>query len=239
MAKEFKIVHESEIEGTPQQVFDAATQGTSGWLWPMEGELEPRSGGAGPMGSVVTVWEPPLRYSNRMDGEGGFFNQLDFDIAELPDGKSWLRYVHSGVIFEDWDNQYDGAAKHTAFYQHTLGQYVKFFAGKQAAFADVQGPATSSSPEAFEAVKAALGIHDGGAGGHVSVAIAGLGTVDAVVDYLDPNFVGLRTEDAMIRFFGRNAFGSVVGMTIHLFADGADAEAAGAAWGAWLNGLYS
>ena len=43
----------------------------------------------------------------------------------------------------------------------------------------------------------------------------------------------------MIRFFGRNAFGAVVGLTIHLFADGADAEAAGAAWGAWLNGLYS
>lgn len=237
MAKEFKIVHESEIEGTPQQVFDAATQGMSGWLWPSEIEL--KLGGAGPFGSSVTVWEPPHRYSNRMDGEGGFFNQLDFDISELPDGKSWLRYVHSGVFFEDWDNQYDGAAKHTAFYQHTLGQYVKHFSGKQAAFADIQGPAASSAPDAFTAVKAALGIHDAGAGGRVSVAIAGLGTVDAEVDYVDENFVGLRTADAMYRFFGRNAFGSVVGMTVHLFAPGADADAAGADWGAWLNGLYS
>ncbi|WP_216699562.1 SRPBCC domain-containing protein [Arthrobacter sp. PAMC 25486] len=237
MAKEFKIVHESEIEGTPQAVFDAATQGTSGWMWPMG--IEPKLGGAGPFGSTVTVWEPPHRFSNRMDGEGGFFNQLDYDISELPDGKSWLRYVHGGVFFEDWDNQYVGASKHTAFYQHTLGEYVKFFAGQQAAFADVQGPGTSSTPEAFDAVKAALGIHDGGAGGHVSVAIAGLGTVDAVVDYLDPNFIGLRTEDAMYRFFGRNAFGAVVGLTIHLFAPGADADAAGAAWGAWLTGLYA
>ncbi|WP_218712623.1 SRPBCC domain-containing protein [Arthrobacter sp. BF1] len=237
MAKEFKIVHETEIEGTPEQVFEAAHGGTSGWMWPME--IEPKLGGAGPFGSTVTVWDPPHRYSNRMDGEDGFFNQLEFDISELPDGKSWLRYVHSGVLFEDWDNQYDGAAKHTAFYLHTLGQYVQYFAGRQAAFADVQGPAASGAPEAFEAVKHALGIHDAGAGGHISVALAGLGTVDAVVDYLDPNFVGLRTEDAMIRFFGRNAFGAVVGMTIHLFADGADAEMAGAAWGSWLNGLYS
>lgn len=237
MAKEFKIVHETEIEGTPEQVFEAAHGGTSGWMWPME--IEPKLGGAGPFGSTVTVWDPPHRYSNRMDGEDGFFNQLEFDISELPDGKSWLSYVHSGVFFEDWDNQYDGAAKHTAFYLHTLGQYVQYFAGRQAAFADVQGPAASGAPEAFEAVKHALGIHDAGAGGHISVALAGLGTVDAVVDYLDPNFVGLRTEDAMIRFFGRNAFGAVVGMTIHLFADGADAEMVGAAWGSWLNGLYS
>lgn len=237
MAKEFTIVHESEIEGTPQQVFDAATQGTSGWMWPLE--IEPKLGGAGPFGSVVTVWEPPHRFSNRMEGENGFFNQLDYDISELPDGKSWLRYVHSGVIFQDWENQYDGAVKHTAFYQHTLGQYVKFFSGRTAAFADVQGPAASSSADAFTKVKAALGMPDAGTAGRVAVTIAGLGVVDAEVDYLDENFVGLRTEDAMVRFFGRNAFGAVVGLTVHLFAEGADAEAAGAAWGAWLNGLYT
>ncbi|NVM93887.1 SRPBCC domain-containing protein [Arthrobacter sp. AETb3-4] len=239
MAKEFKIVHESEIDGTPQQVFDAATVGNSGWLWPMDGEFEPRVGGAGPYGSTVTAWDPPHRFANHVDGEGGFFNSLEYDISERPEGRSWLRYVHSGVFFEDWDNQYDGAAKHTAFYQHTLGQYVKYFAGKQAAFADIQGPEASKGPDAFKAVKAALGIHGAGAGGHVNVAIAGVGDVDAVVDYQDENFVGLRTGDAMYRFFGRNAFGAVVGMTVHLFAGGADGDAAGAAWGAWLNGLYS
>ncbi|MGO4382703.1 SRPBCC family protein [Specibacter sp. RAF43] len=237
MAKEFTIVHESEIDGTPEQVFYAATEGNAGWLWPME--IEPRLGGAGPFGSTVTVWEPPHRFANRLEGEDGFFNTLDYDIAERPGGKSWLRYVHSGIFFEDWDNQYDGAAKHTAFYQHTLGQYVKYFPGRAAAFADVQGPAASNTPAGFEAVKAALGIADGGAGGRVRVTVPGIGTVEAEVDYLDPNFVGLRTEDAMYRFFGRNAFGAVVGLTIHLFADGADAEAAGAAWGTWLNGLYA
>ncbi|MHA7176225.1 SRPBCC family protein [Arthrobacter sp. Sr24] len=242
-SKEFTIVHETEIEGTPEQVFEAAHGGTSGWMWPME--IEPKLGGAGPFGSTVTVWDPPHHYANRMDGEDGFFNQLEFNISEMPDGRAWLRYVHRGVFFENWDTQYAAAAKHTAFYLHTLGQYVQYFAGRQAAFADVQGPAASSASDAFDAVKGALGIHDAGAGGHLSLAIAGVGTVDAVVDYLDENFVGLRTEDAMIRFFGRNAFGSVVGMTIHLFGDGAesaagaDAEAAGSAWGAWLNGLYS
>ncbi|WP_104088854.1 ATPase [Arthrobacter sp. GMC3] len=239
MAKDFKIVHESEIDGTPDAVFFAATEGNSGWLWPLPGELEKKLGGAGPMGSTVTAWDPPHHYASRMEGPNGFYNELEFEISQRPDGKSWLRYVHSGILFEDWDNQYDGATKHTAFYVHTLGQYVKYFAGKQAAFADVQGPETSSAADAFMVVKKALGIDDAGAGRSVSVEVPGLGIIDAVVDYQDPNFVGLRTEDAMFRFFGRNAFGAVVGMTVHLFADGADADAAGAAWGAWLNGLYS
>lgn len=237
MGKEFKIVHESEIDGTPAQVFDAATLGNSGWLWPME--IEPKLGGKGPFGSSVTVWEPPHRFANHLEGEGGFFNTLEYEITERPGGKSWLRYVHSGMFMEDWDNQYDGASKHTAFYQHTLGQYVKYFSGRQAAFADVQGPAASGAPDAITTVRTALGIDGGAAGGTVAVDIPVVGTVDAVVDYLSENFIGLRTPDAMYRFFGRNAFGAVVGLTIHLFADGADADAAGAAWGSWLNALYA
>ncbi|MDD0856683.1 hypothetical protein NHF46_00540 [Arthrobacter alpinus] len=142
------------------------------------------------------------------------------------------------MIFEDWDNQYDGAAKHTAFYQHTLGQYVKYFAGKQAAFAHVQGPQRPPHPTPVRWSWPHWGLPspEPGTPQHHH---CGVGMVDAVVDYLDPNFVGLRTEDAMYRFFDRNAFGAVMGMTIHLFADGADADTAGDAWGAWFNGLYA
>lgn len=237
MSKNFEIVYESEIDGTPDQVFYAATQGGSGWLWPMPGELEPRVGGSGPMGSTVTAWEPPRHYANHMEGPNGFFNDLEFEISERPDGKSWLRYVHSGIFFDDWDNQYDGATQHTAFYQHTLGQYVKYFAGRQAAWADVQGPAASSAPDAFDAVKKALGATE--VGQTVTVSVPGVGAVTGVIDYLETNFVGLRTETAMFRFFGRNAFGAVVGLAIHDFAEGADIEAEAAGWTQWLDGLYA
>lgn len=238
MGKEFEIVSEMEIDGTPQQVFDAATTGSAGWLWPME--IEPKLGGAGPWGSEVTAWDPPHHFANHMEGENGFFNTLDYRIEERAGGKAWLRYVHSGIFFDDWDNQYDGARQHTAFYQHTLGQYVRYFAGRPAAFADVQGPEASKAAEAFDALRNALGITGGTVQeSTVSVAVPGLAPFDAVVDYLDPNFIGLRTPEAMYRFFGRNAFGAVVGMTAHLFAPGADGESAGTAWQAWLNGLYA
>jgi hypothetical protein len=63
--------------------------------------------------------------------------------------------------------------------------------------------------------------------------------LEGVVDYLRPNFVGIRTADALYRFFGRNAFGMPVGMAIHAFADGVDKDATQAAWQEWLNRLYA
>jgi hypothetical protein len=47
-----------------------------------------------------------------------------------------------------------------------------------------------------------------------------------------------RLGDAPYRFFGRNAFGGPVGMSIHHFGNGVDADAVGAAWTRWLEGVY-
>ena len=47
--------------------------------------------------------------------------------------------------------------------------------------------------------------------------------------------IGIRTDDALYRFFGRNAFGSPVGMSIHMFANGADPEQTKRGWQEWLN----
>ena len=52
----------------------------------------------------------------------------------------------------------------------------------------------------------------------------GLEPIEGVIDYLRPNFIGVRTAEALYRFFGRNAFGAPVGMSIHAFADGIEPE---------------
>ncbi len=59
MSKEFEIAREFEVDATPEQMWEAITTGTGGWLWPME--FEPRQGGAGPFGSALTNWDPPHR----------------------------------------------------------------------------------------------------------------------------------------------------------------------------------
>ncbi len=43
----------------------------------------------------------------------------------------------------------------------------------------------------------------------------------------------------MYRFFGRNAFGAPVGMTVHDFSGSGDSEATAKAWGGFLGKVYA
>ena len=92
----------------------------------------------------------------------------------------------------------------------------------------------------MDRLRAALGIADDAAvGDAVQTRLGGAGALDGVIDYLTPQFVGLRTDDGLWRFFGRNHFGSVVGMSAHVFRDDVDAAAAEAVLKAWLDDVYA
>ncbi|MFI9650188.1 SRPBCC domain-containing protein [Streptomyces sp. NPDC052040] len=243
MPQEFEIVREFEVDATPEEVWEAVTHGTGGYLWPME-PPEPRVGGAGPFGSEVTAWDPPHRYANRVSAAEGVsrqtLNQLDHTIEPRDGGRrAWVRYVHSGIFVDDWDNQYDGASRHTDFYLHTLREYLTRFAPRPVTFATLNGPEASTAADAFTAVRDALGLaEDTPVGGTVGVRGPGGGTLDAVLDFRSPYFIGLRTGNALIRFFGRNHWGAPVGISVHDFAPDADAKANELAWQRWLDGVY-
>ncbi|MFJ6659978.1 SRPBCC domain-containing protein [Streptomyces sp. NPDC091377] len=243
-SREFEIAREFEVDATPEQVWEAFTSATGGWLWPTE-PPEPRVGGAGPHGSEVLAWDPPHRYTNRVEDTGTArqsANQLDYTVEPRDDGqRAWVRYVHSGVFVEDWDNQYDGANRHTDFYLHTLRQYLTRFPGAAVVgFAAFDGPAAAGGPDALRVAERALGLtEDTAVGAGVRVTGPGGRALDAVVDYRDGYFLGLRTDSALIRFFGRNHWGHVVGMAVHDFAPDADSQRVGAAWQGWLDGVYS
>jgi uncharacterized protein YndB with AHSA1/START domain len=244
MPKEFEIAREFEVDATPEQVWEAITTGTGGWLWPMEAP-EPREGGRGPFGSTIIAWDPPHRFTNRVEDVEGIpqqtLNQLDYTIEPREGGRrAWVRYVHSGILVEDWDNQYDGAAKHTDFYLHTLREYLTHFAPRPVAFATLNGPEASTAADAFTAVGRALALGDATAAGSAVEVRGPEGRLfDAVVDYRNPYFIGLRTDDALIRFFGRNHWGAPVSISVHDFASGADAKANEVAWQGWLNEVFA
>ena len=76
-------------------------------------------------------------------------------------------------------------------------------------------------------------------GDAVHASLGDAGTLDGVIDYSTPEFLGVRTADGLYRFFGRNHYGGVVGMSAHLFVEGGvDAAASEAALKAWLDQVY-
>ena len=115
MAKEFEVRFEGVLPASAGQVWDAITGGTAGWLWPID--YEPRQGGseAGltPNGGTVTAWDPPGHFATRGEGEDGWYNHLDYRL-EARDGETYLRFVHSGVIEDNFDTEYDACRQHTA-----------------------------------------------------------------------------------------------------------------------------
>jgi hypothetical protein len=229
MGKEFEIRREVELPATPEAVWEAVATGpgTASWLFPEE---------PGPDSQVES--DPPRRFAVRTEGPGGF-NAIEFVIEGREGGTTVLRYVHSGVFDdESWDVQYDAVNQHTDFYLHTLGQYLEHFSPKTATYVGggpggLQGPEASMAPDAFDTLKQALGVHSEGDRVRVPNDDA-----DGVVDYLRGPFLGVRTGEALYRFFGRNAFGGPVGLSIHHFGD-VDAAQAGETWTRWLNGVYA
>lgn len=234
MAKESEVRFEGFLPTTPADTWAAITTGTGGWLWPIQ--YEPRDGGAEsgltPDGGMVTVWKPSQRFVTYAEDESGWFNTLEY-VLEPRDGGTYLHFEHTTVL-DDWDVEYDACVQHTSFYYHSLGEYLTHFNRRQAKYVKADAPEASTAPEAFEVVRTAIGAK--AVGDRVYLDVPG---VEGVVDYLTPAFIGVRTEDALYRFYGRSVWGWPVGIGHHLFAEDADADEAEKAWTAWLNGLYA
>jgi hypothetical protein len=91
----------------------------------------------------------------------------------------------------------------------------------------------------MDVLRASLGVlPDARVGDPVSASLGDAGTLDGVIDYSTPEFLGIRTAEGLYRFFGRNHYGGVVGMSAHLFVEGVDAEAREAALKTWLDSVY-
>jgi hypothetical protein len=180
-----------------------------------------------------------------MESPDGTFNALDYAIEARSGGTAHLRYVHSGILADDWEDQYDAIDGHTDFYLHTLAQYLEHFNGRAVTYVGqpspgIEGPAASGTPDAMDRLRAALGLSPAAqTGERVHASLGDAGVLDGVIDYATPEFLGVRSDDGLYRFFGRNHYGGVVGMSAHLFSEGVDAAASEAALKAWLDGVFA
>ena len=232
--RDFDLRWDGVIAGTPEQVWDGFTLHAAGWLWPIS--YEPRVGGAErgltSDGGLVTAWDPAGRYATRAERPGGWFNELEYRLEPHAAG-THLRYRHT-TVFEDQEYAVQEAAchAHTALYLHSLGEYVRWFAGREPVYVEAHGPEGST----IAAVRAALGVPPSAAAGdRVRLAPPGLDPIDGVIAWSSPEFLGVRSADAFLRVYGRDAWGWPVGVALHHFGGGVDAAAEGEALRVWLD----
>jgi uncharacterized protein YndB with AHSA1/START domain len=234
---EFDCSREIVVSARPERVWNAVatTEGNAGWLFP--NEIDPAGAGA-------TAWDPPTHFAVRQE-QGDWFNELEFAIADRGDGTSEVRYAHCGVFPpEEFETQNEAIQQHTDFYLHTLGEYLEHFADRPATYigdvpGGIAGPPASATPDGFARLQRALGLDEqAGEGDPVRLTPDGVEPIVGVIDYMQPNFMGIRTADALYCFFGRNSFGGPVGMSIHSFADGVDPEQTAAAWRQYLTTAF-
>jgi hypothetical protein len=243
MSREFEVIREVDLPAAPGDVWTAITAQPAAWQFPTGMEIP--AGEVPPEAAPVTTWDPPHRLVIRVESPDGTFNALDYAIEAREGGTAHLRYVHSGILADEWEDQYDAIGGHTDFYLHTLGQYLEHFNGRTVTYvgqpsAGIEGPETAGTPDAMDKLRAALGLRtEASVGDEVHASLGEAGTLDGVVDYATPEFLGVRAEDGLYRFFGRNHYGGVVGMSAHVFVDGLDAAASEAALKAWLDGVYA
>jgi hypothetical protein len=210
MSKPFETRWDGELPGSPQQIWDAITKHGAAWVWDIE--YEPRVGGSErgltSGGGTVTAWEPLKHFRTEASGEDGWHNELDYRL----DG-THLRFVHSTVFTpEEYAVQADACLQHTRFYYHSLGEYLRHFAGRTPHYLGLDElPGTTAD------LLARLGVPDtAGPGDRVAIG---------TIDYRDGTMVGIRTEDALVRVYGREVWGWPVGFAVHDFSGQPDERA--------------
>ncbi|MFC7375021.1 MULTISPECIES: SRPBCC domain-containing protein [unclassified Brachybacterium] len=238
MSKEFEVRKEVVLEATPEQVWRAIATPEGQAAWSPDPYVSQD-------GTDVEIQEPERFALRTPEAENGAFHAFEY-IVEARDGSTTtLRFVHSGYLGDDWDAEFDYGemtAQGWDMYFHTLAEYLKHFADRPATFVVAEGPASSSSPEAWTQLERALGV-DGPVevGQQLTLTPEGLPRLEGEVDYARPgeDFIGLRAADGLYRFHGRAAMGLPVAVGHYLYTEDVDREAAQQAWKGWLERAYA
>ena len=162
--RDFELRWDGVMAGTPEQVWDGFTRHAAGWLWPIS--YEPRVGGAErgltSDGGLVTAWDPASRFATRAERPGGWFNELEYRLEPHARGHPPALPPHDGVRpDQEYAVQEAACHAHTALYLHSLGEYVRWFAGREPVYVEAHGPEGST----IAAVRAALGVPPSAAAG--------------------------------------------------------------------------
>lgn len=247
-AHPFEVKDEVTVDASPEQIWAAITSGPQIDSWLIgRTEIEPRLGGKAQtdfggfvMESTVTAWEPLKRLAYQTaEGPDGSLTAFEYQIEGRGGGKTVIRFAHSGFLAgANWEAEYDALKKGDPAYLHKLAQYLTHFAGRTATrniFAPV--PVTIDKVRAWSVFNAALGLTSPPSiGDPVNATLDGLPPIKGIVDYVNPDFLGVLTPDGLYRFIHGHE-GSVV-IEHHVFTEHPDERETVANWQAWGNRAF-
>jgi uncharacterized protein YndB with AHSA1/START domain len=252
MTHEFEIREQIEIEATPEQIWQAIATGPGVDSWFMgRSTIEPGLGGRNTMDagvftleSTITVWEPSRRlaFKEEAPAPDGAIHAFEYLIEGRDGGSTVLRFVHSGFLGDDWESEYDALRKGDLIYIQKLAQYLKYFPGRIAAPIGVFGGVEPDKEKAWQTIHAGLGLAGPVAVGEkVHLTPAGLEPLDGVVDFLNEDFLNVRTDDGIYVFIHGFQGGVVIGH--HIYGQpgepAPDIKDAEEAWQSWLATLFA
>lgn len=247
MSQEFEIADEITVDATPEQVWDAIATGPGVDSWFMgRTEIQPGEGGTSTLDmtdamgfaqkSTITAWEPGKRLAVRENSPDGTFAAVEYLLEGRDGGSTVVRYVHSGILSDDWDAEYFESMKvGDLMYLRQLATYVTYFPGRYATRnLFLVGPAVPDDDRVWSRFATALSLTGEIAlGAAVRLNVPGLPAIDGVVEFLGrPRFVGVRTAHGIHLLIKGYRDTLVVGY--HGFSDDEDEQRIESAWRSWL-----
>ncbi|GIF69417.1 hypothetical protein Ais01nite_74520 [Asanoa ishikariensis] len=249
MGHPYELSKEIELAATPGQVWEAIATGPGVDSWFMgRNEVEPREGGRSSLTmagntseATVTAWEPGRRFATRTEtGPDGGFMAIEYLIEGRDQGSTVLRMVQSGVLGDDWETEYDAMTVGWDMFLDTLAAYLQHFPGQSGVPVEAYRADVGTADQVWAAVAGALEISGPVTdGAKARINLDGVPPIEGVVDLSRlPTYVGVHTDDALLRFVLSGAErGHVLLLSHHLFAADQDRAQAEQAWQSWLNEL--
>jgi len=250
------IAIETEVPGTPEEVWQAIATGPGLTAWFVPSQVEERQKGSmvmnfGPgMESTAEIqeWDPPRRFTAENKegmGPGAPTMATEWTVEAKAGGTCRVRVVHSWFAStDDWDKQYEAVEKGWPAFFRILKNYMTHFRGQKCTQLQLMTFTAQPKEKAWAELTEPLGL----AGANVGQSVKSSGDAPrlaAVVDFEGPKTeLMLRLEQPApgVAHLSVMPMGgqSYVYVCLYLYGEGGRAVAAREepVWQAWLGRLF-
>jgi uncharacterized protein YndB with AHSA1/START domain len=242
---------ETEVPGTPEEVWDAIATGHGITTWWVPAKVEERVGGTisldfgpgfGTQTGEVTVFDPPHRFVYAADGLSGYRLAFEWRVEAQAGGTCVVRLVNSGFLSEaDWKAEYDATLEGWKLFLYNLRLARTHFPGEPCASIMVHGTSDKSLEETWRMVSSAIGFPEAPRlDEHLASTVDGSLTLAGTVQRFERRLLTLLLDAPMrgIGFVGAEGLGGSVFVSVYLYLYGAGAprvvERDTPAWRAWM-----